>query len=584
MSKRDVYGSSYQFSGLAVLPVDQSSRDTYGLEYQFTDLALFDQCSRDTYGLEYQFTDLVQPSAEPVLRCVKTSNSLTQSFQCIRTFNRLTVEAFRCVKTVNSLTESLQCIATANSLTESFQCIKTVNSFQVFTCLKTINTLTNPFACVKTANHLRAGVLSCTKAVSTLVATNPVIRCVQTSSRMERSIHLRFTEAGPQWFDEHGLTVSPPPPPPTPEEIVSGDLTPSAAGVVCATEVFKVWASNDGVSGYLPIDYDTVSVLSDHMSYAHELTLSFISSQDWQALVPLVSRLKVSLGAFTWVFIVEVKSRTASRQGYTYSMTARSQTIKLGDRIAERVTKDFEGSKLSEAFTELASAQGINVQFDIVDVVIAESALSSEDQAPIDIIVSAAKDMGAIVRSHTELPILYVEYPALETDPPIQELTYLNAIESLSEAWNWQPFWSSVIVSDQALTSEADRQESVSLQQVEDKIRAFTVPFQKLKLLDASNPGADFFYEGVHTEAVEATITIVCGKASLSKPFHEILSSSWLREDLGDVSVTESGAITTSVEGNSLLKIRYNTIFQQWSFDLADDEALVYTEALIPET
>ena len=60
------------------------------------------------------------------------------------------------------------------------------------------------------------------------------------------------------------------------------------------------------------------------------------------------------------------------------------------------------------------------------------------------------------------------------------------------------------------------------------------------------------------------TVEFVNGAATTSKNIYGIVERNWVRDDLGGITPSEDGHLTSEVLGESLMKLRYTIRYRKW--------------------
>ena len=258
-------------------------------------------------------------------------------------------------------------------------------------------------------------------------------------------------------------------------------------------------------------------------------------------------------------------------QSTVYRISGRSRTWDLS--LASPLLGDIAGGMASEIVTALAAPQGISVDWQMVDGYIADGKITANDQTPIEIIKDIVHDAGGIVLSTLNGNLLIVaeeETPIPDWPAAVPAQTIHAVLEriSTSESKDEQKGYNCFDVSDQLASDETFRFEEERIDGRTKELRLFLVPLdpeRKFVVTHSSDHQVTVEPFGIVTLQInDELVEFKAGAGQTNKPIYGLSSVVWQKENLGGVSYSEDGILTSAVPGYSLLKVSYVTRYYKW--------------------
>jgi hypothetical protein len=258
-------------------------------------------------------------------------------------------------------------------------------------------------------------------------------------------------------------------------------------------------------------------------------------------------------------------------QSTVYRISGRSRSWDLS--LATPLLGDVAGGMASEIVAALAAPHGISVDWQMVDGYIADGKITANDQTPIEIIKDIAHDAGGIVLSTLDGNLLIVAeeetpVPDWPAATPAQTIQAVLERISTSESKDEQKGYNCFDVSDQLASGETFRFEEERIDGRTKELRLFLVPLdpeRKFVVTHSSDSQVTAEPFGiVRLQIDDELVEFRDGSGRTSKPVHGLSSVVWQKENLGGVSYSEDGILTSAVPGYSLLKVSYVTRYYKW--------------------
>lgn len=258
-------------------------------------------------------------------------------------------------------------------------------------------------------------------------------------------------------------------------------------------------------------------------------------------------------------------------QSTVYRISGRSRSWDLS--LATPLLGDIAGGMASEIVAALAAPHGIAVDWRMVDGYIAGGKITANDQTPIEIIKDIVHDAGGIVLSTIDGNLLIVaeeDIPVPEWPAAVPAQTIHAVLEriSTSESKDEQKGYNCFDVSDQLASGETFRFEEERIDGRTKELRLFLVPMdadRRFVITHSSDNQVTVEPFGIVSLQInDELVEFRDGSGRTSKPVYGLSSVVWQKENLGGVSFSEDGILTSTVSGYSLLKVSYVTKYFKW--------------------
>lgn len=275
--------------------------------------------------------------------------------------------------------------------------------------------------------------------------------------------------------------------------------------------------------------------------------------------------------------IVISKSSATTAQSRTYSVETRSPAALLDYPFASSVPDDFvvEGAA-SAVINDLAALCDLSISWELdSDPPQTDDSIDVIGDSPLSGIRDIVNQLGGRLQSRPDGSIHAVKRYSINSnkydDAEVThtfttglDFTVLNTETDQRDGFNFYTVSSGTVTDGYSLTSESEDDSHIT-------IYATKVPWSSAAvLLDTSETtGVTITTVGREEIEVEDEVEIVDGAGTVDKPYYGSLTWNYgTRTDLGDVSITEAGVVTTAEEGNSMVTVKYNT--RHWRWDVSD--------------
>lgn len=354
------------------------------------------------------------------------------------------------------------------------------------------------------------------------------------------------------------------------------------------------WVMAEGVLLNPPEFTWTISASSS----AIECTVPLVDHGVWRAL-KLKGALEIHWNGITYEFFIEEKLRTRSinNKEFTanYVLKGLSLTAGLEAPYAAPVTKSWPNATMASVIVaELA--EGYEIDWQIDDFPVRGGVFDVNNQTPLAAIKAlvGTPSVEAVVQSSPDGKIIVrrefkhspTKWPEVVADHVIYDD---GGVFSDSDDRDVMPGYNFVEITSLEESDSSKRLEKEKISATAIRVRGFSVPWQDTFPLNTSGgSNVSIVDNGIKTEAIpEAVVEFVDGVSSTAKPVYTVdlqgnpypLAVAWMEDDLGAVSVDESGSMTSAVPGNSLAKITYLTKYREW---IVQDQEIKFVQIFIP--
>jgi hypothetical protein len=263
-------------------------------------------------------------------------------------------------------------------------------------------------------------------------------------------------------------------------------------------------------------------------------------------------------------------------QKYTEEFVIRCESITaaLHRPHAADLNQDWPaGGSAEQIISDLASVENITVDFQADDFLVPPNFLKAENNTPWEVI---QKITGPLRLAEQTLPdgtlVIRESFPDRpgdwETTQPFYLLSADGGFNKYTEQFNDdQVLYNMVTVADtlESQASDSLTIESEDISSSQKRIRVWEVPWVgEFALEHSGDDSVSIIKEGVVQEELTYLAEIVDGKGRVDKPCYAVSSFSFLKNNLTGLAVTESGEVTTTVSGNTLVEITYTTKYQEF--------------------
>lgn len=309
-------------------------------------------------------------------------------------------------------------------------------------------------------------------------------------------------------------------------------------------------------------------------SYIGSCTVNLSSYADWKDVDYLQPAILNHNGT-DYHFIVASKSRTETHSNEILTVELKSPAILLDFPYAKEVSGSFIiTGTMSQICDNLAQLEGLNVVWDIsVDDPLTINDVQVEGKSPLEAISEIVNAVGGIIQSWPDGTI-HAE-PEYAVDTNVYDLATVSEVftsgddfVSIQDESDKRDGFNKFEIVDVSSDS-GPKLETEEVTPSHYKVKAFEVPWSgvrgTLTTSELTNviivPVSDSVVESVTEEDVE----IVDGSGSVDKPCYGGISWDYKTStDLGAITITEDGTVTTAIQGDTLVTITYDTKYWLW--------------------
>jgi hypothetical protein len=299
----------------------------------------------------------------------------------------------------------------------------------------------------------------------------------------------------------------------------------------------------------------------------------------------------ISINATQYHFIIREISTASGVHVDTYALKCQSPVAILQSNSTPLLQKEFESDLASNIVQELADIAGLTVDWQVyhngqlVDWTIPPGLLFANNEKPLAVMRKITEACGAKIQSKPDgnLEIMHefpVRVPDWSTATPAYIINNLVRFRSMSSVDQEKSGANTVYVSDQTTAEKTWQLEEEEVSATKKRVLGWHTPWDTTEVVlshTSTDADVEIVYIGVEEPDYPITpddegedvdpeiIEIVDGEGSVSRPIYEIVTSSYETHDnLGSITFSEDGKITTEIKNETVLSIRYKTKYHVW--------------------
>lgn len=258
-----------------------------------------------------------------------------------------------------------------------------------------------------------------------------------------------------------------------------------------------------------------------------------------------------------------------------YVVEAMSPAVLLGEPYGQ--PRDGE---LSGTASSLAAILAPGVDWQTVDWAVPENTWIAAGESPLELLKTLAGAVGAVVQSRPDgtlfvTPAYPVAVPEWARATPGLVLTEDLDSFSVGTTPDHRPGYNRYLIGDQLVAAEGLRLEETVLDSASKEVRGYETPWAgDFRLEHTGGDWVQLEDKGVEERAVEEVVEIVRGAGRTRYPIYSREKVDWLQTNLGTITYSEDGTVQATIEGESLLALKYTTRCRLWAVRDKEDEPL----------
>lgn len=264
-----------------------------------------------------------------------------------------------------------------------------------------------------------------------------------------------------------------------------------------------------------------------------------------------------------------------------------SETAALHRPHAADLNKEWtSGGSAEQIIIELAAVENITVDYQADDFLVPPDFLTAENNTPWEVIQKITGPLRLAEQTSPDGTLVIREsFPdrpgAWGKTQPFYLLSADGGFSKYTEQFNDdQIIYNMAKVADSTDSAAQDflTIESEDISFLQKRIRVWEVPWiGDFALEHSGDDSVSIVKEGVVQENRTYLSEIVDGKGTVGNPCYGVVSFSFLKNNLTGLAVKESGDVTTTVNGNTLVEITYTTKYQEFIVNKGEyDKLQVY--------
>lgn len=333
------------------------------------------------------------------------------------------------------------------------------------------------------------------------------------------------------------------------------------------------------------IDIISGTLSQDEDSWTWAFNVTVADQGNWDAIKPrngYYPDVVLTVRGIVFNLMVEGMQRSRRDVNNTWAISGRGKTARLDGKYASGVESSWKNINAQAIMNALCNDAGITLDYQAVDWQIKE--LEGQGRYPIEIINEIATAIGAVVQTSVSGTLIvrpmFAHNPAkYGTVTPEHIITDLDDYITLDEQWIDRHNYNSISIGDEEVDetlNDKDAQLSITSEDHTDLdgnklsdqklVKIYSVPFiADISLQDSAELWLALLYQGVMTEFIHIdALEIIQGSASVSLPFYELISYTYVHSDLGEITMSENGELKTEIDGQSLVNLVYKTKYHQY--------------------
>jgi len=351
----------------------------------------------------------------------------------------------------------------------------------------------------------------------------------------------------------------------------------------------KVTDEGTGENGVPPGTIRSIGILAGEIKYSQSSyivtgSVSLSDEQLWESINVLDS-FSLTVNGLTHKLIATSKTRSESNGKLELGIELASPAITLGFPYAKEIDSSFVVSgTMSQIVNDLAALGDMSVVWEIsVDDVLTSSEVQVEGESPIDVIREIVNELGGKLQSHPDgtihaVPHYKVDSDKYSTDSPVKAFSSGTDFFSMSEetdkrdGFNKYSITSSTTSTGWKFTDEAVNDSLY-------KLKAWKNPWVTTEptVTTSELTNVTISAASVIEEELEEEVEIVSGSGKVNEFCYGLTSTDYKTStNLGVISITEDGEVTSEVVGNTLVTIKYITKYWAWDASNPDKESVQF--------
>lgn len=343
-------------------------------------------------------------------------------------------------------------------------------------------------------------------------------------------------------------------------------------------QVFGVQGSGEALSYTVAVTVDGVAVANpvqitierDIDLYSIDCRLTVGGQAAWTVYTDNAD-VVLTIDAVDYHLVVVAPTRTRSHGAGTYIVELMSPACRLAQGFADPVSGELTGMASAIA---AALAPGYTITWLIHDEYYAPGVLIAAEEYPIDIIRKLAAALRGVVQSNPDgsLTVMYrrpVHVPDRSTATVDHTLSDADDFYTAADTPERRPGYNNFTVSNQNAASGGLRMESVDISRTVKEVRGYQTPWTGA--FDLTHTGGYWVQieplgpDGIETRSEAEVVEFVDGAGRTRYPVYAQSVVTWEpNNNLGTITFSEDGDLTSSVVGDSLLALTYQTKCKLW--------------------
>jgi hypothetical protein len=313
--------------------------------------------------------------------------------------------------------------------------------------------------------------------------------------------------------------------------------------------------------GGMAVDHLAIDLSWGRDQYTISATVTLADAADY-ALAQVGTSIVLTMQGTDYHLKIESRQRQRSHGEWTYTVSCLSPAAWLDAPYSATINGAQTG--LASVIASTLSGQ-VSLAWATVDWTLAAGDLFATDQTQLALIRQLAAAPGGVLLSLPDgslvvepaYPVAVNLWPQSAASAVIRESM---DVLSAGETDDHRPGYNVFLITDQVSAADTLRIDPESESALVSLLRVYQTPWEDD--FDFRHTGGNWVQLedlGIEQRQVSEVVEFVAGEGRTQYPIYSLDSATWQQVNLGAVSFVETGTLTASVEGESLLALTYTT-------------------------
>ena len=317
--------------------------------------------------------------------------------------------------------------------------------------------------------------------------------------------------------------------------------------------------------------------------YCGSCTLPIIDRNVFDS-INLLDPVDITINNQVFNLVVSGKEDYDSHKAESYNITARSIGIILDYPYVDEIEDDsLVNGKASQIVASIAAIKGLGIQWQLeCDPILTSNNVQISGSSPLQAIRNIVNELGGKLNSLYDGSLVVrsryiVDSDKLDSTTPSRTFNIRKEFKSIKTVIDKRECYNRFSISEDSSASGYELK-SEEITSSKYKIKAFKSPWSDRAVFLTTSELTNVTIQslGMIIEVIdEEDIEIKNGEGTLSNNYYGTKSFNYgTRTNLGPVSITEDGIVTTETAEDTFINISYYTKYWAWEVSGSDEEAV----------